>query len=271
MDIQVTTPAASHALLTVAAMKSRLGIADADTSKDTRVQELIDAISAAAVTHFGLPLVYQGYRVKMAGSGRQRLLLPRRPLDREGLEVRQDDELLDDVEISNAQHGELWRELGFPVGCAPVAETGEDRYQIDLFAGHVPPAKLRAWSAAATLSVGDWVAPTNPAVSGLFFRVTTGGVTGGTEPSWPTVPGVFPEGAIEYVATDVPRVPHDILRGAIFAVVSWYRMETGAALAGVKRDKLGPHEIEYHDAEKLLSALGGLPKPTESLWNAVTL
>lgn len=271
MDIQVTTPAASHALLTVAAMKPRLGIADADTSSDSQIEELIEAISAAAVEHFGLPLVYQGYRVTMAGSGRQRLLLPRRPLDRAGLEVRLDDELLDDVEISNAQHGEIWREFGFPVGPTPVTELGADRYQIDCFAGHVPPAQLRIWSPNEELAAGDWIAPTNPAVSSLYFRVVTGGTTGADEPDWPTEPGDFAEGALEYVATAVPRVPQTIIRGAIFAVVSWYRLERGAALAGVKRDRMGPHDIEYHEADRILSALGGLPKPTESLWNAVTL
>ena len=44
------------------------------------------------------------------------------------------------------------------------------------------------WSASASLSVGDIIAPTS-ASSGLFFRVTQAGTTGSSEPNWATVLG----------------------------------------------------------------------------------
>ena len=44
------------------------------------------------------------------------------------------------------------------------------------------------WSAGATLSVGDIIAPTS-SNTGLFFRVTVGGQTGSSEPSWPSTIG----------------------------------------------------------------------------------
>ena len=44
------------------------------------------------------------------------------------------------------------------------------------------------WSASASLSVGDIIAPTS-ASSGLFFRVTQAGTTGSSEPNWATVIG----------------------------------------------------------------------------------
>ena len=44
------------------------------------------------------------------------------------------------------------------------------------------------WSASASLSVGAIVAPTS-ANHGLFFKVTTGGTTGSSEPNWASVVG----------------------------------------------------------------------------------
>ena len=45
------------------------------------------------------------------------------------------------------------------------------------------------WSASASLSVNAVVAPTS-ANNGLFFKVTQGGTTGSSEPSWPGTVGV---------------------------------------------------------------------------------
>ena len=44
------------------------------------------------------------------------------------------------------------------------------------------------WSATASLSLGAIVAPTS-ATNGLFFKVTTAGTTGSSEPNWPSVIG----------------------------------------------------------------------------------
>ena len=44
------------------------------------------------------------------------------------------------------------------------------------------------WSASASLSLGDIVAPTS-ANNGLFFKVTTAGTTGSSEPNWASVIG----------------------------------------------------------------------------------
>ena len=44
------------------------------------------------------------------------------------------------------------------------------------------------WSASASLSLGAIVAPTS-ASNGLFFKVTTAGTTGSSEPNWASVIG----------------------------------------------------------------------------------
>ena len=44
------------------------------------------------------------------------------------------------------------------------------------------------WSASASLSLGTIVAPTS-ANNGLFFKVTTAGTTGSSEPNWASVVG----------------------------------------------------------------------------------
>ena len=46
------------------------------------------------------------------------------------------------------------------------------------------------WTSGASLSVGDIIAPTD-GKAGLFFKVTQGGTTGTTEPSWATSIGVI--------------------------------------------------------------------------------
>ena len=44
------------------------------------------------------------------------------------------------------------------------------------------------WTAGATKSTGNIVCPTN-GVAGMFFRVTTAGTTGSSEPSWTNIIG----------------------------------------------------------------------------------
>lgn len=264
MDVQILTPAGSRALLTLVAVKERLGISG--SSKDIQLQELIDAVSAASEEFFGCPLVYQQYRVRMPGSGRDRLILPTKRLDRDVVTVEVDDEELDDFSVDDALHGYLYRELGWPRHCARPGMDGKLAYVVDAWAGCVPPTKLKTWSAALAVAVGDWIAPTNAATTPLYFRVAVGGTTGGTEPTWPTVPGAFDEGLIDYVGAQIDRVPADILRGAMFAVTTWFKGEASPAHTGVRRQRMGPHETEYFAPGDM--SLEALPRPTVSLWEA---
>ena len=56
------------------------------------------------------------------------------------------------------------------------------------------------WTANTTKNQGDIVCPTN-GVDGMFFRVTTAGTTGATEPSWTKIIGqsVY-DGSVVYEA-----------------------------------------------------------------------
>jgi len=57
-----------------------------------------------------------------------------------------------------------------------------------------------AWTANTSLSVGNIIAPTSSS-SGLFFKVTSAGTTGSSEPSWPSTIGatVF-DNNVEYIS-----------------------------------------------------------------------
>ena len=56
------------------------------------------------------------------------------------------------------------------------------------------------WSAGASLSLGAIVAPTS-ANNGLFFKVTTAGTTGSSEPNWASVIGqTVYDNSVQYVS-----------------------------------------------------------------------
>lgn len=68
------------------------------------------------------------------------------------------------------------------------------------------------WAPATAYSVGDYVIPT--AANGRLYKCTTGGTSGGSEPSWGTVDGgttndngvVWTEQSIALDASDFPEV-----------------------------------------------------------------
>lgn len=62
------------------------------------------------------------------------------------------------------------------------------------------------WSSGATYTEGDYIKPTTS--NDFIYRVTIGGTTGGTEPSWSTTEGnVITDGTTEYVAVRIIITP----------------------------------------------------------------
>lgn len=242
MGLRVLTAAASTELVTLAQAKARLGLVG--MSKDVQVQELVDGLSTFAA-HYLKGTVYQQYEWTSPGSDRRRLLLPLRRVDSNGLAITVDEIAIDDFTLEDAAHGVIFRKIGWPQIDQGPTEDGEDRVVVTFWAGWAPPTKLSTWSAAKVVAVGDWLAPTNAAVSPLLFRVTTGGTTGGTEPAWPSTPGAFAEGSIAYVGARVDRVPADVMRGFWIAFEALWLSTRSPALAGVASDRVGPHERTY--------------------------
>lgn len=46
------------------------------------------------------------------------------------------------------------------------------------------------WSSGTTYGVGAYVVPTSFVNNGYYFRAISGGVSGGSQPAWPSTPGV---------------------------------------------------------------------------------
>jgi hypothetical protein len=272
--LSVLTAAKSTALLTRAAVKARLGISDPVTKHDETLDDLIAAASAAAVrvivgagpADAAKQLVATQYRALLPGSGRNRLVLPRRPVDPITLAVEIDEtaQVLDeDYSVDSAAQGILFRAALWPRTAAYPGMEGEADIQADFWAGYVPPAVAAAWS-NRTVAVGDWVLPTNLATSPLRFRCTVAGAMGSTEPTWSTYDAgdTVTAGAATLIAHQLPDAPADLLRGAYFAVETWFR--SAPILAGVAADRIGPHEITYQkQADHFADAL---PRPTLALW-----
>lgn len=277
MRVDVLTAAKSTALLTRAAVKARLGIADATTTWDTTLDALIAGVSAAAVRLIvgigpavaARAIVAQQYRVLQPGSERKKLLLPLRPIDPSTVTVTLDGTALvvaDDYAIDSAAEGILYRSSGWPF--CDTGDAGPNSIQVDLWAGYVPPAVAAAWT-NRSVAVGDWVLPSNPAASPLRFRCTAAGAMGATEPTWSSYAAgaSVTAGAATLVAHALPDAPPDLLEGAHFAVQTWFRSQDSPILRGIAADQMGPHTITY--AKPADFFVEGLPLPTRSLWGAL--
>jgi len=281
VSLAVLTAAKSTALLSRAAVKTRLGIGTGVSTHDETLDALIAAVSAAAVRVVigagpatpARALVAQRYRAAQPGSDRDTLLLPRRPIDPASVAVELDGTALvldTDFSIASAAQGTLYRSAWWPSKYRAPGMDGADNVVATFWAGYLPPTVTYDWSATTARAVGDWLRPTNLATTALRFRVSAvsgSSQTGASEPDWTTLDAgdEVTDGDLTLVAHDLPDAPADLLQGAHFAVETWFR--AAPILAGIARDRMGPHEIEYHrQAEQFASAL---PRPTLSLWEGL--
>ena len=86
------------------------------------------------------------------------------------------------------------------------------------------------WSASASLSVGDIIAPTS-ASSGLFFRVTQAGTTGSSEPDWATVIGeTVYDNNVLYVSFSSVASDLQVINPS--SIIELFTLTTTAALHG---------------------------------------
>jgi hypothetical protein len=142
---------ASNALTTLATVKAELGIADAVTTHDARIERLINAASDAIERHCGRQLsraTVTDERVK--GFGTQHLLLARTPIV-SVTSVELDDSTVDadSYYIESAEAGMLFAPDGwewtapFSSGASPSKLVGleESRYLVTYVGGYQTPAQ----------------------------------------------------------------------------------------------------------------------------------
>ena len=72
--------------------------------------------------------------------------------------------------------------------------------EVDPFSGPVSititPNMGTVWSEAKVVVVGEYIYPTDPETNNRYYKVTTGGTTGNTEPTWPTSGTVNDNGVV---------------------------------------------------------------------------
>ena len=140
------------------------------------------------------------------------------------------------------------------------------------------------WSASASLSIGDIVAPTS-ASSGLFFRVTQAGTTGSSEPNWATVLGeTVYDNNVRYVsfssvASDLQVInPSAIIElftlqldSSLHGATTIYRFHAGSSLKDNGKIVWAGNEYLRFPikAEGFAFRKGQLPRPTLTVSNAL--
>ena len=85
-----------------------------------------------------------------------------------------------------------------PSGYKQLGTTGTTR--------NVKADTATPWTATATLSLGDIIAPTIP--NGFVYEVTVAGTTGATEPTWLTTEGLLNEDdTVQFTAVQIEKTP----------------------------------------------------------------
>ena len=255
MGVKVLTAATSHDLVTLDTVKDRLGLS-ADYEQDARLEDLIAEASSAIAEYLGRPIARQRYLETLSGNARERLALARFPVDRDSVTLTIDDTAETDFTVEDPSQGLLWREGAWPhgEGVGVYAERPEENVAVTYKAGYVLPGLIDAWANSATLTVGRWVRPTS-AVGDLLMEVTTGGVAGASEPTWPTTAGsTVTSSAAILTARNALELPRVIQSAAWLVVHELYTsMTRGLGVRAVESDG---QRVEYQsDANQR----GGLP------------
>lgn len=233
MALRVLTAASTSALITLAAVKDRLGITD--SSQDAALTQLIAEASSAIVAFLGYDLARQRYEERRPGNGSALLQLARFPIDRASVSLEIDDVAQTDFSVDDEMLGHLFRPCGWTGPC-----SAEDRNNVVIAykAGYVLPGQITTWTAGATVALGSWLRPTSPALSPLLFEVTTAGILHSAEPTWPTtVDATVVNGTATLTARDAIELPAVIQQCAWLTVYDFQqRVSRAPGLSSLSAD-----------------------------------
>lgn len=211
--IEVLSTTATTALVELATVKARLGITG--SGEDTLLAGYIADVSSAFNSFLGRPLYRQQYKETTWGTGAQRLILSRMPVERGTITATIDGVAETDFIAEDTEAGILFLEGGWP-------ETdGDPDTVVTYWAGYHVPGVVAAWAATAARSAGAWARAT--AGAPFLFEVTTGGTTGSTEPTWPTtVGGTVTDGTVIWTARAAQELPAWVSTVASIEAVTRY-------------------------------------------------
>jgi hypothetical protein len=263
VQYSITAAAANRMLCTRDDVKDALGIG-ADPSDDLRVDRLITAASEQIRQLLGRDPWLQSYTEKRPGNGGASLRLKHWPLkggpDSVTYGTGSSPTTVDATTYSVSGDGRrdrlyrasLWS-ITEVLPRAPVYGSQKPEYTITYSAGWVVPDEITAWSAGATVVANEWYCAKGADAGDpfIFQADATGGTTGSSEPTWPTVAeGTVDDNGITWTAYD-QRLPLTIEEAAIVLATETYE---GAAPSGVKRESFEGRTIEYFSQRPALAA-----------------
>lgn len=254
----VTTPAKSTLLATLANVKTELGIASADTSKDAKLTRLLRVASMVIAQELGREPWLQTYSDRIPGDGGIYLWLPHWPCKGSPASITlgtgTSPTTVDATTYSVAgpYRRRLYRATGWTLSEAvertPTAGSLPLDYTIALAAGWVMPDQIGTWTAATAYAAGSWVQPTSTKIQDPMILFESGGGTSHAtaEPSWNFAEGTTTtDGTITWTARR-QRLPHDLEEAAMVAVMAWHRGGLHIP-AGVRGESADGWRIDYRD------------------------
>lgn len=266
MKLEVLTPAQSRELLSLATLRSRLGITD--SSEDTQLAVWLRVASDAIEHDIGFDLPLQTYQAALAGRGRRTLALPRAPVDPLSVIARVRGEIVTDYVVSSIARGELYRLGGtWPCGSAPYWDAdGVPTLEVDWRGGYVLEGWISDWAATTETDVGEWVRSTDPTATALRMEATAAvgtRLTGANEPDWSALDAgdTVVDGEVTWTARQVEELP-EILGICAQLAVLHLREERSSGLSGWREGE----RSESYSAETSAEILPPEVRRTLSGW-----
>lgn len=273
--VTVTTVAQSKDLVLLATVKDELGIAQATTTHDAKLNRLIATAGALFEGPNGLnrPPWRQTYQELAPGTGGERMLMSRWPIESIG-SITLDDTTVtaSTYSIAGTRRDRVYREdewsyTAFPTTARKIgtAEGPELDYTSAYTAGWLMPGaaatpavgKVADWNASTAYITEQWAKSTTP--SAYLFECTTAGTSGASEPTWPTAEaGTVVDNTATWTARLAAELPFDLQEAALITVMDWFR---GGLLtpSGIKSEAADGVRLEYWDPNNSSTSMGAPP------------
>lgn len=265
--VSILTRARSRNLIQVASVEARLG----SSGETTLITELVQEASEAIASLLGYAPWRERIHFTFPGNAANEVLVPRVPI--ESIEsVTFDGQTLDDVEIGDRHAGLLYRAAGWPwtgqtFGIANDALPGTEArsFAATIVAGYVVPDLVQAY-ANGSVTLGQFIRPTDLAASPYLFEVTTAGSLV-AEPDWSTAEvgdTITAGGTAVLTCRDALELPAPLRQACFEEVKARYRSlrrESAVAAVSVEgasvtyraADDLGDGPLLSRDAERRCS------------------
>ena len=253
--VTVTTGPADRNVATLAAVAGELGVTvGADATVDAKITRLIKVASSTFENELGRPPWRATYSEQLPGDGGVYLPLARWPIESiasislDGVAIT-----ASEYSIAYPERSKVYREDGWQHTMpthAGLSGAGAKNliYTAAYTAGWVMPGKIGDWTADTAYTAGTFVRPVSDLTITVLFECTTAGTTGSTEPTWDETAGnTTVDNSATWTARNAVEMPEVLQEAALAFVADMYREGVSGPPAGVKRERLGPQEIEYSD------------------------